>query len=201
VPSAGPVELRVETDYPWSGSVTVEVVAPGDAEWTLSLRVPAWSHRASVDGVDVAPGRYAELTRRWRVGDRVELDLDVSPRLTAPSPRIDAVRGCVAIERGPIVYCVEQVDLGTRAILSDVALAKDAAPTDGGPVAPLGGVPGVSIAGVVSDLDAWTQTEYADVRDLPRDGSAAPTPLLAIPYFTWANRGDAAMRVWLPRSD
>ena len=118
-----------------------------------------------------------------------------------PSPRIDAVRGCVAIERGPIVYCVEQADLGTRAILSDVALAKDAAPTDGGPVAPLGGVPGVSVAGVVSDLDAWTQTEYADVRDLPRDGSAAPTPLLAIPYFTWANRGDAAMRVWLPRSD
>ena len=199
VPVAGPVELAVETGYPWSGSVTVEVVACGDAEWTLSLRVPAWAHGAVVDGQPVAPG-YAELTRRWRPGDRVVLELDVSPRLTAPNPRIDAVRGCLALERGPVVYCFEAGDLPAGADLADVALQTEAEPADSGPLAPLGGVPAVSVAGVVRDLDGWRQIEYVDVRELPRDGAAAPARLLAVPYFAWANREDGGMRVWVPGS-
>jgi uncharacterized protein len=199
VPDAGPVELAVETGYPWSGSVTVEVVECGDAEWTLSLRVPAWARGAVVDGRQVTPG-YAELTRRWRPGDRVVLELDVSPRLTAPNPRIDAVRGCLALERGPVVYCFEAGDLPAGADLADVALPPDPAPADSGPIEPLGGVPGVSVAGVVRDLDRWRQIEYVDVRELPPEGAAAPARLLAVPYFAWANRGDGGMRVWLPRS-
>ena len=198
-PAAGPVELAVETGYPWSGSVTVEVVACGDAEWTLSLRVPAWARGAVVDGRPVAPG-YAELTRRWRPGDRVVLELDVSPRLTAPNPRIDAVRGCLALERGPVVYCFEAGDLPAGADLADVALQREAEPADSGPLAPLGGVPAVSVAGVVRDLDGWRQIEYVDVRELPRDGAAAPARLLAVPYFAWANREDGGMRVWVPGS-
>jgi DUF1680 family protein len=200
VPVAGPVELAVETGYPWSGSVTVEVIACGDAEWTLSLRVPGWARGAVVDGQPVAPG-YTELTRRWRPGDRVVLELDVSPRLTAPNPRIDAVRGCLALERGPVVYCFEAGDLPAGANLADVALQTDTAPADSGPLAPLGGVPSVSVAGVVRDLDGWRQIEYLDIRELPRDGAAIPARLLAVPYFAWANRGDGGMRVWLPRSD
>jgi DUF1680 family protein len=62
-------------------------------------------------------------------------------------------------------------------------------------------MPAVSVAGVARDLDGWRQIEYADVRELPRDGPAAPARLLAVPYFAWANRGDGAMRVWLPRFD
>jgi uncharacterized protein len=198
-PAAGPVELAVETGYPWSGSVTVEVVACSDAEWTLSLRVPAWARGAVLDGKPVAPG-YAELTRRWRPGDRVVLELDVSPRLTAPNPRIDAVRGCLALERGPVVYCFEAGDLPAGADLADVALEREAEPADSGLVAPLGDVPAVSVAGVVRDLDRWRQIEYVDVRELPVAGVAAPARLLAVPYFAWANRGDGGMRVWLPSS-
>jgi DUF1680 family protein len=199
VPVAGPVELAVETGYPWSGSVTVEVVACGDAEWTLSLRVPAWARGALVDGQPVAPG-YAELKRRWRPGDRVVLEFDVAPRLTAPNPRIDAVRGCLALERGPVVYCFEAGDLPDGANLADVALQREAEPADSGPLAPLGGVPAVSVAGVVRDLDGWKQIEYADVRELPLGDAAEPARLLAVPYFAWANRGDGGMRVWVPGS-
>jgi DUF1680 family protein len=198
-PAAGPVELSVETGYPWSGSVTIEVAACGDAEWTLSLRVPAWARGAVVDGREVAPG-YADLTRRWRPGDRVVLDLDVSPRLTAANPRIDAVRGCLALERGPLVYCFEETDLPPGAHLADVALQAEADPADGGPVASLGGMPAVSVAGAARDLERWRQIEYVDVRELPEDGVAARARLLAVPYFAWANRGDGGMRVWLPRS-
>jgi DUF1680 family protein len=199
-PVAGPVELAVETGYPWTGSVTVEVVACGDAEWTLSLRVPDWARGALVDGRPVPPG-YAELTRPWQPGDRVVLELDVSPRLTAPNPRIDAVRGCLALERGPVVYCFEAVDLPAGADLADVALQADPAPADGESLPSLGGVPGVSVAGAVRDVDGWREREYADVRELPPDGAGATAQLLAVPYFTWANRGGGAMRVWLPRSD
>jgi hypothetical protein len=162
--------------------------------------VPAWARAATLDGEPVAPG-YAHLTRRWQPGDRVVLELDVSPRLTAPNPRIDAVRGCLALERGPVVYCFETGDLPTGADLADVALGADAAPADSDPLAPLGGVPGVSVEGVVRDLGAWSRIEYADVREFPRDSAAAPARLLAIPYFAWANRGDGGMRVWLPRLD
>jgi hypothetical protein len=200
VPEAGPVELAIETGYPWSGSVSVEVVSCGEAEWTLSLRVPGWARRASVDGQPVAPG-YAALTRRWHRGERVVLELDVAPRLTAPNPRIDAVRGCVAIERGPIVYCFEGADLPAGANLADVALQTDTQPTDCGPLASLAGVPGVSADGVVRNLDGWSEIEYSDLRERPRNGVGAPTRLLAIPYFTWANRETGAMRVWLPKSD
>jgi hypothetical protein len=197
VPGAGPVELAVETSYPWSGTVAVDVVSSVDAEWTLSLRIPAWARAALVDGEPVAPGEYATLTRRWRPGDRVVLELDVSPRLTAPNPRIDAVRGCVALERGPIVYCVEQSDVPAGADLADVALDPSAGPVDSGPVAQLAGLPGVSLAGVLSDTDGWRRTEYRDLRELPAT-SATPMQLLAVPYFAWANRDEGGMRVWIP---
>jgi DUF1680 family protein len=196
----GSVELRVTTDYPWHGRVEVEVADADEHEWTLSLRVPAWARTATVDGETVASGRYAELTRRWRSGDRVVLEIDVSPRLTAPNPRIDAVRGCLALERGPVVYCFEAGDLPAGADLADVALQGEGELADSGQLAPLGGVPAVSVAGVVRDLDGWRQIEYVDVRELPVDGVAAPARLLAVPYFTWANRGDGGMRVWLPRA-
>lgn len=121
---AGVAGLRVETGYPWRGRVEVEVVATRPGPWTLSLRVPAWCEgaRLAVNGeqVDAAPVR-----RVWSAGDRVVLDLPLAPRLTAPHPRVDAVRGCLAIERGPLVYCLEEAD-APGADLADVVLDPDA---------------------------------------------------------------------------
>jgi hypothetical protein len=200
-PGAGSVELAVETEYPWSGTIAIEVVSPGESEWTLSLRVPAWARSAMLDDRPVASGEYAALTRRWRAGDRVVLELDVSPRLTAPNPRIDAVRGCVALERGPIVYCIEEQDLPAGADLAAVAADPAADPADSGPVAELGGLPGVTLAGVARDLGGWRQSEYRDLRELPAAASEAPTPLLAVPYFAWANRDGGGMRVWIAATE
>ena len=132
-------ELRVETAYPWDGHITVEVGPPHDephdedesagAEWTLALRVPGWCEDASLtdpDGVTSHPGSgYVEVTRRWRTGDRVELDLAMPVRLTRPHPRVDAVRGCLAIERGPLVYAIEQVDLPDGPAVDDLQLPAD----------------------------------------------------------------------------
>jgi hypothetical protein len=197
-PGVGPVELAVETDFPWSGTVAVEVVSSADAAWTLSLRVPAWARAATLDGEPVAPGGYAALSRRWRAGDRVVLEIDVSPRLTAPNPRIDAVRGCLAIERGPVVYCLEELDLPAGVELAEVAVDSAAEPVDSGSVTELGGLPAVALAGVVRALDGWRETEYCDVHMVPAASPAFPTELLAVPYLAWANRAKGGMRVWIP---
>jgi hypothetical protein len=178
--------------------VTVDVVAGGDAEWTLSLRVPAWARTATLDGEPVAPGDYASVTRRWHPGDRVVLEIDVSPRITAPNPRIDAVRGCVAIERGPVVYCFEEIDLPVDAALADLVVETTVEPADAGPVEQLRGVPGVEVAGAFRDGDGWAEGAYRDIRALLPAGVMSQTRPVAIPYFTWANRGANAMRIWVP---
>ena len=182
--------------------MTVEVVETPAEEWTLSLRIPGWAHGSTVEGEPVAAGGYAGVSRQWQPGDRVVLELDVRPRLTAPSPLIDAVRGCLAIERGPLVYCLEEVDLPQQADLADVRVAPERSVSDGSPLEQLGGFPGVLVAGRVTELDGWRQVEYLDLRELPAEGPKAhPASLLAVPYFAWANRGAGAMRVWIPDSD
>ena len=177
---------------------TSRCVASGSDEWTLALRIPAWSREARVDGERVAPGTYAQLTRRWRPGDRVALELDVAPRLTAPNPRIDAVRGCLAVERGPLVYCFEEHDLPDGVDLADVRLAADPRLADAGPIETLAAMPGVTAEATVNSLDGWREVDYRDVRELGTPPAATPTRLLAVPYFAWANRSAGAMRVWVP---
>ena len=201
------VELSVETNYPWQGAIAVTVEASPDAPWTLSLRIPSWAHGATVDGQTVAAGDYARITRNWQAGERVLLELDMAPRLTVANPRVDAIRGCVAVERGPIVYCFEAADLPDGVQLADVALAGGARPADSGTLAELGGVPAVAITGLVAEADQTgaSQALYADAGShadagsgAARSAAAAPQQLQAIPYFTWANRGSGAMRVWVP---
>ena len=117
-----------------------------------------------------------------------------------PNPRIDAVRGCLAIERGPVVYCLEQPDLAPGLDLADVAADPVADPVDNGPGPQLGGLPGVALTGVVRDLDGWRQSETATSARC-RLTAASPTRLLAVPYFAWANRSGGAMRVWIPAAE
>ncbi|HEY7398820.1 MAG TPA: beta-L-arabinofuranosidase domain-containing protein [Gaiellaceae bacterium] len=197
----GQVELRVETAYPWDGTIEIEVLESPDAEWTLALRIPAWARAASVDGAPVEGGRYAEVRRSWRPGAKVVLFLDVVPRLTAPNPRLDAVRGCLAVERGPLVYCFEGADLGDGD-LADVRIDRGEALADSGPVEGLDGFPSVTAAGSVVSLDGWRQTEYLDLREVEAASIASRAATLkAIPYFAWGNRGPGPMRVWLPAAE
>ena len=104
---------RSYTGYPWDGSVKIRVTDTPDGPWRLSLRVPAWAGRAELvtpDGVRPAEAGYATVERQWEPGDVVRMQLPVAPRWTVADPRIDAVRGCVAVERGPLVYCNESAD-------------------------------------------------------------------------------------------
>jgi DUF1680 family protein len=202
--AAGPIAVRAETDYPWHGTIALTVEdTPADRPWTLSLRIPQWCRdvrvRCGQETYD-SPVRdgWLRLERTWAPGDRVVLDLVLEPRLTAADPRVDAVRGCVAIERGPLVYCLEQVDHpggGLDDVVIDTTrpLAVKHRPDL------LGGVTTVVAAGRrrhIPDAGWWP---YTGAEENPQqDGD--PVELTAIPYYAWANRQDGAMRVWLPTS-
>jgi hypothetical protein len=185
--SGAGLDLEVTTDYPWSGAIYLRVLAAPQAARGLALRVPAWSAstRVSVNNdperTEVPPG-YHILHRPWRPGDVVALRLDVTPRWTYPDRRVDAVRGCVAIERGPLVYCFEQVDQLDGARLDDLAIK---------PGGVLGERP-VALGGV-------GQTIEVTAPSVPQTLHACEITAIAIPYFQWDNRDGGPMRVWMPQ--
>ncbi|MER8004123.1 beta-L-arabinofuranosidase domain-containing protein [Streptomyces sp. NPDC094149] len=204
--TSGPIVVRAETDYPWDGTVALTVEGtPTDRPWTLSLRVPQWCRdvrvRCGQETYDrAADDGWLRLERTWAPGDRVVLELSMEPRLTAADPRVDAVRGCVAIERGPLVHCLEQVDHpggGLDDIVLDTSrpLAVKHRPDL------LGGVTTVVAAGRrrrTPDRGWWPYASAGTEAASEPDGE--PVELTAIPYYAWANREDGSMRVWLPTS-
>jgi uncharacterized protein len=202
----GDVRLAVQTDYPWDGVVRLRVDATGSEEaWTLSLRVPGWASGATVvvHGEESAatPGEYARLTRTWNVGDVVELRLPLQVRVMEAHPRIDAVRGCVALERGPLVYAVEQADQPDGVAVDDLHLVVGADVSESHQPDLLNGVTVLTTTGRVGIGDVTHPWPYTPATST--DSAAAvgeEVPVLALPYYAWANRGVGAMRVWLPRA-
>ncbi|MBA4861598.1 glycoside hydrolase family 127 protein [Streptomyces sp. PSKA54] len=185
--AAGGGTVRVETDYPWNGRISVTVEeAPADRDWTLSLRLPSWCTEFAVmlpDGAAPAESGdgWVRVRHRWSAGDTVVLDLAMAPRITHPDPRTDAVRGCVAIERGPLVHCLEGVDQEAGVRLDDVTLSPAASLTADARPDLLGGV-------TVVTAEGRRRSDGSSVR------------LTAVPYHAWANRDEGAMRVWIPTS-
>ena len=172
------VRLRVSSDYPWADEIVVRVEETPAEPWRLSLRVPSWAGEAVlVDRGHRRPVRsgYAVVDASWKPGDEVRMELPMRPRWTRPDPHVDAVRGCVAVERGPIVYCLESTDQPDDVSLAEVyADASNGLADDGETL----GVPVVRAGG--------------------RRFDGEPADLRFIPYHAWGNRGLSTMRVWVP---
>jgi DUF1680 family protein len=191
------VALAVETGYPREGIVRVRVLEAPRNAWTLAVRVPSWAGSgwavlATADGgrreLATSPG-YLTVTEGFSAGDVLELHLPIEPRVVVPDPRIDAVRGCVAIERGPEVLCVESPDLPADVPLERLALDRRAAlEVDGDRVT----------ASFVVRAAADQPWPYADTE---QSTQAWTTRVALTPYHEWAERGPATMRVWVPTSD
>ena len=170
-----------------------------DRTWTVSLRVPAWTAGATAWLVDpdgtrrtVPPGR-TEVTRGFRPGDEIRLELPLRPRWIRADPRVDAVRGTVAVQRGPLVYCAESVDLPDGHDVDAIRVDPSTPPEDG-----TDGT--VVAAGQIAAYDAQN-AETWPYRPLDTN-SGAPSAdragITLVPYHSWANRGPSTMRVWLP---
>src|SRR5438094_3280555 len=199
--AAGSVALRMESAYPWEGRVRLTIEDAGAKPWTLDLRVPAWCAGASarLDGRGVGvlgAAGYLQIERAWKRGDVVELDLPMPPRLTEAHPRIESTRGCVAIERGPLVYCLESAD-NPHGHVADLEIDATAPLESVWTPDRLEGVALVRGAGWVVDTRSWANRLYRPVGAPP--AARGCVMLTAVPYYAWANREPGAMRVWIPR--
>ncbi|MCK4681463.1 glycoside hydrolase family 127 protein, partial [Candidatus Bipolaricaulota bacterium] len=166
--------------------------------FTLAIRIPGWCKNAeiTVNGEDVkiatvSKKGYARITRVWRSGDKVEIELPMPVERIHAHPDVRADAGKVAIQRGPVVYCLEEVDNGPN--LPDLSLSQDAKLTLGGCDQSLGGAPVIHAVGRRSTMTSqWEHILYSPVG--PKREEVA---IKAIPYFAWGNRQPGEMLVWI----
>ena len=200
--AGGEVWMELTTDYPWDGTVTIQVAEAPAGRWELALRVPNWAEQPmlTVNGtaVDTAPADgWWVVGREWNDGDEVVLVLPLEPRFTVADQRLDAARGAVAIEYGPLVYCLEAVDNpGHRLddLTVDAAVAPEVASVDG----TLGGVAIIRTAGRVRPWAGASWWPYRPAGGPAGDEPGESVPLTAVPYYSWGNREPGAMRIWVP---
>jgi DUF1680 family protein len=190
--------LRETGDYPWTETVTFTVTTAQGGGLPLHLRIPGWSSDAaiSVNGGRVtasAPGTYTRLEREWSVGDVVELTLPMPVRVLRGHRLAEEITNQVAVQRGPVVYCIESADLPDGVTLERVALRRRSTlmPVD----AQIAGHRAVALEGDFALLPgAEDDGLYADLADT----EVGTFRGRLIPYFAWGNRGPGEMSVWLP---
>lgn len=191
-----PVAVDVVTDYPRLGRVEVRVRVTTGRPWTLTLRIPSWAEGAvvtfgPVGGAEVAravDGPTVALTESFTEGDVVTLDLPMEPRFVRADARVDASRGCVAVQRGPVVYCAEVAATEeSDPTVTDLVVDPSSPPQADGEDVVVAGAWQRQPAG------AWP---YQPQR--PADEPIATVPVRLIPYHAWGQSGLCTMRVWLP---
>ncbi len=198
------LELQQKTEYPWGDSVEFTVNPAKAASFSLFLRIPEWAGASSVAMNGKAlnarprPGQYYEIARTWNRGDKVVLRFDMTPQLIESNPLLRENTGRVAVQRGPLVYCLEQPD---QALTSLFEASLKVGPGYG--FKPefrkdlLGGILVLKHAGSYSEKPLSDEPLY---QRLGRGQAPAvkPVELTLIPYYAWANRGPAKMEVWIP---
>lgn len=186
------VALRQETDYPWNGEVKLEVSPEAEQEFTVCIRVPGWAQDKPVpsdlyryENADQLPvdlkvngepvdytqeNGYAILTRKWNKGDVIEYSLPMEIRKVKANDLVDADKGLVAIERGPIVYCVEGAD---NANIDKLGVTPE------------------------TTFDNIFEKELLGGIEVITASDTKGKAFKAIPYYVWDNRGANKMKVWL----
>lgn len=199
-----PVMVRQETCYPWNGTVKLDITPATRTDFALRLRLPGWARGKPVptdlyryldrtpadvtlrvngqpQPIRLADG-YASIDRTWSAGDTVVLEMAMPIRRVIAHPNIESCGGCVALERGPMVYCIEAVDNGGA--VDNIVLPDDAR---------LRAVHRPDLLGGVMTIEGIAQR-------LGPDGKRTPVSLAAVPYHLWNHRGAGQMTVWIPRT-
>ncbi len=199
LPGNKPLEIEQVTDYPWSGKVRLTVGKAPAGNFSLFLRIPGWctdakiSINGKIEVKAIKSGSYAEIKRNWKPGDMVDLELPMNVQLIEANPLVEATRNQVAVQRGPVVYCLESVDLPARVSLSEIALPS------GDKLHPvkktIAGSELVCLTGQADKIpdNGWNKQLY---RPVP-DKKSEPVSVTFIPYYAWDNRGACDMGVWV----
>jgi len=200
-----PVALKQITSYPWSGDVNMEVTPKGKQEFSLKIRIPGWVQGSVVPGnlysyadkktlgysikvngqavESLLDKGYFSINRTWAKGDKVEIHFDMEPRTVKAHQAVEADRGKVAVERGPLVYCAEWPDNDFR-VLSVIVNKKPEFTVENKPEL-LYGINVIHTDAQILSYDTRGRLVAKDVK------------LNLIPYYAWAHRGSGEMAVWL----
>ena len=192
---SGPLRLELSTDYPWDGTVSINITET-TPQAELALRLPGWCEDYSlhVNGQSTSAeikNGYLCLTG-LNPGDKIVLKFDMPVTVLEANPRVRADIGKVAIRRGPVVYCIEEIDNG--ADLHRVFIKKDAPFTSAYDKGFLDGAVLLESPGLRLDQSDWdTDTLYRK----SQPSRYQDVSLKWIPYYLWANRGAGEMRCWI----
>lgn len=197
--SAGDITIEQKTDYPWNGKIDITVAKlKGKKDFTLKLRIPAWCEGATVSvngeacNIDTQSESYIAVSRKWKKGDVLTLNMPMKTKLIEANPLVEESRGQIAVQRGPVVYCLESNDINGLDI-DNIAIPLDAKFT---PVE-------INIDGsriMALDTEAYNRTEASWKNVLYREISNKKNKvkIRLIPYYAWGNRGKSEMTVWIP---
>ena len=201
------VALSQTTEYPWNGDITVTVDKNAAGQFAMKIRIPGWvrnqvvpsnlyqytdgkrlGYTVTVNGSvvgGISADGYYTIDRRWKKGDRVEIHFDMEPRTVRAINKVEADRGMVSIERGPLVYCAEHPDNN----FDIMGALMNQAPTFSLGKGEIAGTPVQTIITSVQTLNFNKQGKL----------EAQDQTLTLIPYYAWCHRGSGKMRVWLPQ--
>jgi DUF1680 family protein len=199
------LKISQKTNYPWDGAVEITVAPAGPTEFTLFVRIPGWTDtaKATLNGKAVlgtTAGQYLPIRRRWSPGDSLTLQFNMAPQILEANAQVTENNGRVAVQRGPLVYCMEQIDQGQGVALKDVALDVDDKSSGRfeekfeGDL--LGGVLVLRHSGTMYEESPNRSSLYFSHNAPPR--KSRPLQLTFIPYYAWANRVQTPMQVWTP---
>jgi DUF1680 family protein len=201
------LKLVQQTRYPWDGDITLKISPAKAATFTLYLRIPGWASKATVtlDGKPAPgkpkPGDYFAIRRVWKTASTVRLRLDMAPHLVAANPLVREDYGRVAVQRGPLLYCLEQMDQEEQGSVFDVVLPAVPDPSLGfaSEFRPdmLGGIVVLKHKGMARVKPLSEEPLYQTIGRTPR-GEEKEVNLTFIPYYAWANRLPGSMEVWIP---
>jgi len=196
------IKVVQKTNYPWDSGVDITVTPETASEFTFYVRVPGWADHAqvAVNGKSfpgATPGAYLPIKRQWSPGDVIQLKVEVVPQVIEANPRVADDTGRVAIQRGPLIYCLEEVDQPSGITLSEVAVNPGRRPAEEFQTEfksdLLGGMMVLHHTGVTFDRGASDKMLYSRYG---RETTTRKVPLTFIPYYAWANRQATSMQVW-----
>lgn len=191
------IKLSQKTNYPWDGAVELTIEKSKSEAFELLLRIPAWAKGSSikVNGEtieNVTPGSFAKIKREWSEGDVVSLDMPMQTKFIEGHPRIEEVRNQVAVKRGPVVYAVETADLPEGTDITDayISSAKEMNP-----------VHKPELFGGVTTIETDLLIRKDKLKSMYNEVSKPKMETFStqlIPYYTWSNRGQGEMTVFMP---
>jgi DUF1680 family protein len=191
------VSVSQDTRYPWDGEVSLTLRMPGNPAFGLYLRIPGWCEDAkvAVNGQpvedDMTPGSYARIHRTWSDGDVVTLSLPMAVQRIEAHPNVTNDLGHVALRRGPLVYCLEEVDHDANVHAIELPMATPL--TAAFEPHLLNGICVIRGEAQVRETAHWSGQLYRPVRHT----GTRTVPITAVPYYAWNNRGQGKMTVWI----